>query len=114
MVSLFEKNRLKSIKIHLPVAATDSIGHHATLCVDLVLVKPPLRPRHERNNNIGQQATQLDTFTECSKGHVITTKQHESDDGAQTFLSQPQHNIQLKMGFLVNPSPTENICNVPL
>jgi hypothetical protein len=41
----FWKTHHKSIKAHLPVAATASTGHHASLCVDLVPVEPPLRPR---------------------------------------------------------------------
>ena len=93
------------------MTATGSTSHHVPLCVDLVLVKPPLRPRHEQNDKICEQATQFDMFTERSKGHVTMTKQHESDDGAETFLSQPQHSTQLLMGFLVNSSSTKNICS---
>ena len=45
------KSITKSTKTHLPVAATVSTGHRASLCVDLVPVETPLRPRQSRKQN---------------------------------------------------------------
>ena len=79
------KNRHKIIKTHLPVVATVSAGHYAPLCVDLVPVKLQLRPQHGQDDEIYEQATQYDTSIERSKGHVATTKQHQSDEKGTHF-----------------------------
>ncbi|KAF2189848.1 hypothetical protein K469DRAFT_49279 [Zopfia rhizophila CBS 207.26] len=64
------------IKIHRPVAATASAGHHASLRVDLIPVESPSRSRQGESAKSHEHVTGHDTSIEGSGSHVVMIRQH--------------------------------------